>query len=309
MFLGQPNKPWLSAGPNHFVGGVVFTGVFSSFWARIFFFAVLSHYILDMVTVQGVPLFYPWLRNPCVIPGNPDFRMRTNDYKAEAKAFLVFAVIGVCCIPLFEHGFWTAYNRGFGTLKHIHTERLNSKTQVMVDYNFSMNGKEFIGEGTLVDSKQQWALISDEGKLYELDRNNPAQVIHSVKPKRTQTPYLIKELTFESISLDSLNNMLRPIIATGEINSTQQVQWREQGILVQGKSIKLDHKVAFQVSKVVEDGLSNLNKQLAVLEARSQRERASFTIGYAQLRKDKSELNSIKSQLLQENDMYNISSL
>jgi inner membrane protein len=24
-----------------------------------------------MVTISGVPLFYPFVKNPCVIPGNP----------------------------------------------------------------------------------------------------------------------------------------------------------------------------------------------------------------------------------------------
>lgn len=374
-------------GPNHFVGGLVFTGIFTSFWStnifsnpwflsfamictqlpdidhtksligktvyplahwlqrnfghrtithsflfliigtigttvievmfihpqwdygRIFFFAVLSHYILDMVTIQGVPLFYPWARNPCVIPGNPDFRLRTNDYKAEAKAFLLFGLIGVFCIPLFEHGFWTAYNRGFGTLKHVHTERMNSKTQVLIDYNFTMNGTDFIGTGTLVDSKQTWALISDQGVLHELDRSNPAQVINSVKPRKTDKPYMIREVVFQNINLDSLNNLLRPVIATGEVNSSQEVQWREQGIVIQGKTIALDHNVGFQVSKLADDGASNLKSRLAVLEAKLQRERSSYSYAWGEIRRDKAELKKIEDLLKKETDWLEISRL
>ena len=34
----------------------------------IFLFGYLSHLILDMITIQGIPLFYPFNKNPCVIP-------------------------------------------------------------------------------------------------------------------------------------------------------------------------------------------------------------------------------------------------
>ena len=42
-----------------------------------------SHLILDMMTVGGVPLFYPFRRNPCVIPGNPAMRFKSGDLKTE----------------------------------------------------------------------------------------------------------------------------------------------------------------------------------------------------------------------------------
>jgi len=36
--------------------------------AQVFGLAYASHLLLDMVTVQGIPLFYPFSKNPCVLP-------------------------------------------------------------------------------------------------------------------------------------------------------------------------------------------------------------------------------------------------
>ena len=57
------------------LAGGLFMGEESSSYLLIFGFAYLSHLILDMLTVHGVPLFYPFLRNPCVMPANPNFRL------------------------------------------------------------------------------------------------------------------------------------------------------------------------------------------------------------------------------------------
>src|SRR5690554_4670585 len=53
----------------------------------ILFFSVFSHLLLDMFTIQGVPLLYPFWRNPCVIPGNPDFKIKTGNVKQEGIFF------------------------------------------------------------------------------------------------------------------------------------------------------------------------------------------------------------------------------
>ena len=67
----------------------------------IIFFGILSHLILDMVTLQGIPLFYPFKKNPCVLPANPDLRIRSGDIKAEGIAFFIFAVLTIFMQDLF----------------------------------------------------------------------------------------------------------------------------------------------------------------------------------------------------------------
>ena len=59
--------------------------------ARAFGIAYASHLLLDMMTIQGVSLFYPFFRNPCVLPGNPRLRFRTANLRSEAVLFCVFS--------------------------------------------------------------------------------------------------------------------------------------------------------------------------------------------------------------------------
>ncbi|MCB0084756.1 MAG: metal-dependent hydrolase, partial [Caldilineaceae bacterium] len=90
--------------------------------AIIYFFAFFSHLLLDMVTLMGVPLLYPFSKNPFVMPANPKWRIRNDDRRAETIAFCIFLLAGLFMRPLFEQGFWTTYNRTFGTLKHVVSE-------------------------------------------------------------------------------------------------------------------------------------------------------------------------------------------
>src|SRR5215210_3117186 len=55
---------------------------------QIFIWSYGSHLIFDMLTKQGVPLLYPFKKNPCVMPANPDFRFRSSDIKTEAMLFI-----------------------------------------------------------------------------------------------------------------------------------------------------------------------------------------------------------------------------
>lgn len=90
--------------------------------AQVFAQAYSSHLLLDMITVQGIPLFYPFKKNACVIPGRPDLRFRSGNVRHEAIGMSLFIVSAVFMQPLMADGFWTSYNRLFGTLPHIVSE-------------------------------------------------------------------------------------------------------------------------------------------------------------------------------------------
>ncbi len=82
-------------------------GLLSPEWngiSIIFFFGVLSHLIIDMVTIHGVPLLYPFRRNACVIPGRTEYRIRTGNMKSEVTAFLVFCSLNFLCVDLYRQG-------------------------------------------------------------------------------------------------------------------------------------------------------------------------------------------------------------
>ncbi|MEM6338394.1 MAG: metal-dependent hydrolase, partial [Pseudomonadota bacterium] len=86
-------------------------------FALVYILGICSHLIFDMMTVQGVPLLYPFKKNPCVIPGNPEARIRSGNIRAELTAFVLFIVCGVFCYPLMSNGFWMTFNRTLGSKK------------------------------------------------------------------------------------------------------------------------------------------------------------------------------------------------
>jgi len=90
-----------------------------------------SHLIFDMMTVAGVPLFYPFALNPCVIPGKPEARFVVSDVKSEARIFGFFGLSFFLLMPLMEQGFWTSYNRTFGSQSHLLLRSVREAAEVM----------------------------------------------------------------------------------------------------------------------------------------------------------------------------------
>jgi inner membrane protein len=50
-----------------------------------------SHLIFDMCTRQGIPLFMPFTRARCVLPGNPNLRLSNKNITGEIVVFFGFA--------------------------------------------------------------------------------------------------------------------------------------------------------------------------------------------------------------------------
>ncbi|MEO8117058.1 MAG: metal-dependent hydrolase, partial [Bacteroidota bacterium] len=114
--------------------------------SKIYLWAYGSHLIFDMLTKQGIPLFYPFKKNPCVMPANPIYRLRASDLKTEATIFLVFGLIAFTCKNLFANGFWNTYNSAFNNVKHVYEESRKFDGVLKVQYDFT----EETGEGFLV---------------------------------------------------------------------------------------------------------------------------------------------------------------
>lgn len=115
------------------------TFYFQTTISKIYLLGFFSHLVLDMMTVQGVPLFYPFLRNPCVLPGNPNARFKTGNLYSETMVFCFFSICIIFLQPLFENGFWTQYNRYFGTPKHLVSEfsKSDKALNVIIIYKIS----------------------------------------------------------------------------------------------------------------------------------------------------------------------------
>jgi inner membrane protein len=147
---------------------------------KIALFSVLSHFVLDMLTVSGIPLLFPFFHNPCVIPGNKNFRFATGDMRSE---LVICGICGLLCItmqPLFANGFWTSYNRQFGTIKHVARENNNTEFYVVCEYSYIKNAEIHEGEALVITSKTNEITLFDREKIFVLNDEDPQLKVNYV---------------------------------------------------------------------------------------------------------------------------------
>ncbi|MDG2448611.1 MAG: metal-dependent hydrolase [Saprospiraceae bacterium] len=176
--------------------------------ATIFGLAYGSHLVFDMMTVQGVPLFYPFRKNACVIPGNPHMRLRTSNIRHETMIFCLFTVSAIFMKPLFANGFWTSYNSLFGTLKHIVSEYHKSEDLMIVDFTIQHGSEITTHQGlciavtpsklTILTKKKQFQTYPGEG-----------QQIKEIIPTHTKMLYSFEQGQYHNITIDSMHSLFR----------------------------------------------------------------------------------------------------
>jgi inner membrane protein len=292
------------------------TYLYNSHLTLIFTFSYASHLIFDMMTKDGVPLLYPFNKNPCVIPGNPDRRLQSGNFKTETIIFCLLIPIGISCKSLFENGFWTTFDRTFGTLKHVHYEFVESQQLIQLDYEATSLGKKYQGQGYVVHTTPYKTIIFNRNRFIELNKNFQ---ITKLVPTKTNTQYQTQDLYFQNISPDSLYNLLynKPLLechikANDPIRYTQdhkinvstqvnltytfnpQLVWEQkEDLSVSAKARDLNHKIQ-QLQKdqhLVEQKQKNIQDHIHTL---------SHTIpqmGAYERQKATEELKYLKKQL------------
>lgn len=205
----------------------------------IYSFAYFSHLLFDMLTKQGIPLFYPFKRNPCVIPGNPELRLKSSDFKTESLCFGIFILLGITCQNLFAQGFWSTYNKQFNDLKHLFQESRMSDNTLSVQYDFkTTNGREVKGKGLLIKSTEGEAILFSNGfvKITKDDK------IIALQPLRTNLQLVTDDLLFYNISRDSLNSLVKDkAIVSLKIQSTQEFEFVKENQLTVSKNADLSY--------------------------------------------------------------------
>ena len=134
----------------------------------ILFFGILSHLIFDMVTLQGIPLFYPFKKNPCVLPANQDLRIRSGDIKAEGIAFFIFAVLTIFMQDLFAQGFWSTLNNKFGDITHIEKEFKENTKLLELEYNYNIYQNNYKGKADLYNIDKNYLYCMNENNLIKI---------------------------------------------------------------------------------------------------------------------------------------------
>lgn len=174
----------------------------------IVFFAYFGHLLLDMLTTSGVPLLYPFWRNPCVIPGNPNYRFSTGNIKQEGILFVVFLGSSVLMNNLFSQGFWLTYNQQFNDITHVYREFTKSNKLYKIDYDLYNFQKPVKGSGYLVYADFQQLYIVANDTIIRLREGQQGLKINVLKPYNTGKTLTTKRVEFSHITADSLNKLV-----------------------------------------------------------------------------------------------------
>jgi membrane-bound metal-dependent hydrolase YbcI (DUF457 family) len=266
-------------------------------FSLIFLFAFLSHLILDMLTVQGIPLFYPFMKNPCVIPANPTMRFRSGNVKSEAIALLIFTFVLMSSYDLFQNGFWTTYNRTFGTVKHAFREFRDSENIVVVEYQYSFNGNKKEGSGYIIDANENQleiysrTSILQEGKITIINNKDNRIKNILVAPKKTNYKYAVQDFKFFNLSLKELNDTLNNHIVSGKILSSDKFICSQYKALK--GSIELNKEISPKFKWIKNDTLkSQISNKIYLKKAKLyELENENFI--------ERERLKSMKNKLLQ----------
>jgi inner membrane protein len=266
-------------------------------FSLIFLFAFLSHLILDMLTIQGIPLFYPFLKNPCVIPANPNMRFRSGNMKSEAIALFIFSFVLFSSYDLFKNGFWTTYNRSFGTVKHAFREFRDSENIIVVIYDYSFNGIKKTGTGYIIDADETHLEIYSrtnafhEGRITIIDNKDNRTKNISVQPMQTKHKYSVIDFKFFNLTLQKLNDTLDNKIVSGKILSSDKFIVNKYKALK--ASIELNKEISPKFKWIKNDTLkTKLTNQLEIKRAKLHELQNDNYI-------ERDKLQGLKNQLLQ----------
>lgn len=271
-------------------------------FSMIFGFALFSHFILDMLTVQGIPLFFPFFRNPCVIPANPNFRIRSGDFKSEAIAMAVFISITLSSYDLFQNGFWTSYNRSFGTIMHAEREFKRSQNLLEISYSYLFNGEKKAGKGYLIEASQDHLKLFENGQLLIISGKDPRTKNIQIEPKQTDFPFKIETVNFAFLDINQLNDTLSGRIISGHIFGSQEFIFANQLIK---SELKLEKTFSPEIQTLRQEaGKTQIRQKLAISEAKLKEIQALNGKQAGELQKLENALKTLKNDLLAESDIY-----
>lgn len=318
-YLGKlfyPIAKWIDKKHGHrtithsllFLFGITFfTGIIESIFFNsntitlITFFGVLSHLILDMVTVQGIPLFYPFYRNPCVIPANPTSRIRNSNTRAQAVSLFFFAFVLFTCQDLFANGFWTSYNRAFGTIKHVFAESRNNPKKLLVDYSFIKNGEQKNGIAELIAAEENKLTLFDK-ELFEI---NNSDIIKHTKPIKTNEFPKLKEFSFFDLTIDSLNNLLKNKVVNGTIQSNLDFITVAKNITKKTKQITFKDEYNPKLKELTDTTKENINNQIEALNIRLKNNLEKDKKSEDEIKKLKKQKSNLIASLNETMNFYN----
>lgn len=289
----------------------------------ILFFSVLSHLIFDMVTLQGIPLFYPFYKNPCVLPANPEMRIRSGNIRQEGVILFIFCFLTFFMQDLFANGFWSTINNNFNDVKHQIKEYKKSPNVLNIDYDYNIYQTKYKGKGTYIQASESEIYILSEDKVLALKKDTPGLKIKLLKTTKTNHKIHENKIEITDFTEEQLNNLMkRKFIANATIYSSFATSLINNPLELKKKfEIENKYNLAFK-SHIQDTILSNKLKSIAELELKLKSEEnqlindnKNYYLSLDELQQEKNklqsklsnyELNEIKKNIIElENKISN----
>lgn len=213
-----------------------------SHYTLIFGLAYSSHILLDMFTLHGVGLFYPFVRNMAVLPGNAKYRVKTGNPRTEAGIFVGFCIVSIGALPLIQQGFWTSYNRTFSTPMHLVSEFEKSTDLLEATYTVRRGSAEETGKGFVVDPGPDRIVLVRDGRFRVI--NGAKEKVVSITPEHTG-----REIWFESVAFSELPGDSLAGLTAGQLILKGAVTGNREFVAMgeERKSWKFDYLVGLRV--------------------------------------------------------------
>jgi inner membrane protein len=264
----------------------------------ILFFSVLSHLIFDMVTLQGIPLFYPFYKNPCVLPANPEMRIRSGNIRQEGIILFIFCFLSFFMQDLFANGFWSTVNNNFNDVKHQIKEYKKSPNVLDITFDYDIYQTHFKGKGTFIQATENEMYILTNHKIITLKKDTPGLTIKLLKTVKTKQQIHEINYNFDEITEVKLNEFLKDkFISNGTIYANFNTSILNNPSEFK-KKFQLENKYNLAFKSNISDTLiSNKQKRITELELKLKNEENQLIndnkIYYLNL----AELSQLKSNL------------
>ena len=268
--------------------------------STILFFSVLSHLIFDMVTLAGIPLFYPFYKNPCVLPANPEMRIRSGNIRQEGIILFMFCFLTFFMQDLFANGFWSTVNNNFNDVKHQIKEYQKSPNALDIDYDYNIYKTNYKGKGTYIQASDTEMFILSQDKVLSLKKDTPGLKVTLLKTSKTNRKIHENKIEINNLKESELNNLLKnKFIAAATIYSNFGTALTINPLEVKKKfTIENQYNLAF-ISHIQDTLFEKKEKIIAELELKLKSEEnqlindnKSYYLDLAVLQGEKNKLKS-----------------
>jgi len=249
------------------------------------------------------------------VPGDPNMRFESGNIRTESMAFFFFIAMGIFMQPLMENGFWTQYNRAFGTMKHLFSEFRKAEDLLEVEFIGHKGSDRVDGKGYVIEAEETRAVLVKNERFFILDTKD--FVIEKVIPTHTGRKYYYENLSFVNITLDSLNLLcIDQLIAKIEVHANNDfVTWSddfEQPAATKYKGT-LHSNLFFQQKEKETTKLETYrhvtNPRIQLLRAKLKRLKNLDYSSQQLAAQQKSKLENLRNQSKQETDYLKIETL